>query len=195
MYTERDTRKWICISCSSRLFPFNDTRDEGEFLSRLSESWDLTHSKLPSSIARLMEESYNFNPLDLDESMNSPFFDINPDLNHLNSMYVSDNLLSCHYFIANTFKSKLQNTNVTRESLSMIHLNMRSASRDKMPQLEAYLSTLDHDFTIIGMSETWFSDAYQATIPCYINDPNLHTYCAASAAVHPASCAYTMMPW
>ena len=124
-----------------------------------------------------MEESYNFNPLDLDESMNSPFFDINPDLNHLNEMYVSNNLLSCHYFIANTFKSKLQTENVTREAFSMIHLNMRSASRDKMPQLEAYLSTLDHDFSMIGMSETWFSDGYQASIPNYIsNDPNLHTF-------------------
>ena len=124
-----------------------------------------------------MEESYNFNPLDLDESMNSPFFDINPDLNHLNDMHVSNNLLSCHYYIANTFKSKLQNKNVTREALSMIHLNMQSASQDKMPRLEAYLSTLDHDFSIIGMSETWFSDSYRASMLNYISDDdNLHTY-------------------
>ena len=89
------------MSCSSSLFPFNDTKDEGIFLSRLSESWDSTHSRLPMAIARLMESTYNFNPLDLDESMNSPLFDSNPDLNHLNVMYVSNNLLSCNYFITN----------------------------------------------------------------------------------------------
>ena len=113
----------------------------------------------------------------LDDSMNSPFFDINPDLNHLNAMYVSNNLLSCHYFIANTFKSKLQNLNVTREALSMIHLNMRSASIDKIVQLEAYLSTLNHDFSMIGMTETWFNNSYKAKISNFISDdPNLHTY-------------------
>ena len=48
---------------------------------------------------------------------------------------------------------------VTREACSLFHLNMHSASHSKGKQLEAYLKVLDHDFTVIGLSETWFDTA------------------------------------
>ena len=148
----------MCIGCSENIFPFNSERDEQLFLSSLSELWSPLKD-LPASIADLLELEYSFNPLELNESENSPLYDIDPDLQVLNDMYISNNLLSSSYHIENTFKSKLQNMSVTREACSLFHLNMRSASHVKGKRLEAYFKALDHDFTVVGLSETWFDKA------------------------------------
>ena len=101
----------------------------------------------------------SFNPLEFNESENSPLFDVDPCLQVLNDAYISNSLLSSSYHIAHTFKSKLQNMNVTREACSLFHLNMQRANASKFRQLEAYFKVLDHDFSVIGLSETWFCKA------------------------------------
>ena len=101
-----------------------------------------------------------YNPLDLNESENSPLYEVDPDLQVLNEMYNSNNLLKSDYHISNTFKSQLQRMKVTREACSFFHLNMQNATSNSMTkerQLYAYLKLLDHEFTAVGLSETWFT--------------------------------------
>ena len=156
IYTERINNKWLCIACAQSIFPFNTERDEQLFLGNLSEMWPpLRH--LPGSIATLLEIEKSFNPIEYNESENSPLFDVDPCLQVLNDAFISNSILSSSYHIANTFKSKLQTMNVTREACSVFHLNMQRATADKFRQLNAYFKVLDHDFSVIGLSETWFN--------------------------------------
>ena len=165
IFEKKDTNKWFCIRCAECFFPFNNTDDEAEFLSNISESW-FTSDTIPISIARLLEEG-SFNPLDLNNAPQTPLFDIDPDVQILNDMYVSNNLLKSNYHLSNTFKSMLQNQKVTRETFSIFHANIRSASPQKINQLVAYLNILDHEFTVIGLTETWFDTGKAAT--CTLN--------------------------
>ena len=111
-----------------------------------------------------MEEG-SFNPLDLNTNSQNPLLDIDPDVQILNDMYVCNNLLKSNYHLSNTFKSMLQNQEVTRETFSIFHLNIRSArSPQKLKLLEAYLNVLDHDFTIIGLTETWFDKGMTSSV-------------------------------
>ena len=161
IFTERLTNKWLCIGCSETVFPFNSERDEQLFLGKLSEMWPpLRH--LPGSIATLLEIEKSFNPIEFNESENSPLFDVDPCLQVLNDAFISNSILSSSYHIANTFKSKLQTMNVTREACSIFHLNMQRVTIAKFKQLEAYFKVLDHDFSVIGLSETWFSKSKHA---------------------------------
>ena len=139
----KDTNKWLCIGCAETILPFNNEDDEQLFLGNLSELWPpLRH--LPQSIAALLELEMLYNPLDLNESENSPLYEIDPDLQILNEMYISNNLLNSDYHISNTFQSRLQSMKVTREACSFFHLNMQNATSSSMAkerQLNAYFKT------------------------------------------------------
>ena len=180
IFTNKETNKWLCLACSQDLFPFNDTNDDEAFLSNISENWP-NFRNIPASIANLIDHTCNL--LDLNESTNSPLYDIDPDLQILNEMYVANTLMSSNYYIENTFRSKLQNHNILRECFSLIHLNIHSANAnsDKTSNIDRfihYLDVLDHDFTVIGLTETWYNDASAplAKIPGYISDEKLHTF-------------------
>ena len=174
IFVNRDTVPWLCVRCSETTFPFNHTRDDGEFFSNLSESWGALRG-IPYCISNLMEQSRFL--LDMNESVHSPLFDIDPDLHALNGQYMTNALTSSSYYLSHTFKSKLQNNNVVRESFSVIHLNIRSANAN-LKYFKPYLDVLDHDWTCIGLTETWFKDDTfsQFSIPGYHSDPALHTY-------------------
>ena len=154
IFVNRDTVPWLCVRCSETTFPFNHTRDDGEFFSNLSESWGALRG-IPYCISNLMEQSRFL--LDMNESVHSPLFDIDPDLHALNGQYMTNALTSSSYYLSHTFKSKLQNNNVVRESFSVIHLNIRSANAN-LKYFKPYLDVLDHDWTCIGLTETWFKD-------------------------------------
>ena len=82
IFTNKDTNKWLCIGCAETILPFNNEDDEQLFLGNLSELWPpLRH--LPQSIAALLEREIIHNPLDLNESENSPLYEIDPDLKSL----------------------------------------------------------------------------------------------------------------
>ena len=60
----------------------------------------------------------------------------------------------CNYYLSDTFKDKFTGMNT---NLSLIHINSRSLSKD-FQSITDYLLSLNHTFSIIGFSETWFSD-------------------------------------
>lgn len=75
-----------------------------------------------------------------------------PDVNLLRNS--TDN--SCQYFSENSF-STLCNT-LPKNTFSILHLNIRSLPRNH-DHFVHYLSTLRHEFSIIGLTETWLQDS------------------------------------
>ena len=107
--------------------------------------------------------------------MNPNFVDI-----ELDSNFFADNFFSSShglptdlYYDACKFNSKFNN--LTKNDLSVIHVNIRSLPRNGTT-LVAYLSTLNHKFSVICFSETWltsdrfmediFPEYIYITIPC-----------------------------
>jgi hypothetical protein len=97
-----------------------------------------------------------------------PFQDIDPDRNLLNSF----NTMKSEYLDIDQFKAMTVSENVTAHDLSFLHANVRSL-RKNFDAFELTLGSLDFPFPIIGMSETWHTDA---TVGAY----ELHGY----ASVH-----------
>lgn len=110
-------------------------------------------------------ENLKFNPL-ISETNNqfSLCSDNDPDSNFYSSF-------SCNYYIEDTFNELIDVE--TEKHLSILHLNTRSLPRnfDKVTNL---LSTLNLNFSMIGISETWLKDAsHSCDIPGYnyIHEP------------------------
>ena len=81
------------------------------------------------------------------ECNNIDFFtDIDPDLN-----YINHTNKTCSYYTINEFNKDYFNYNQRKNYLSLFHTNIRSSSQN----LKCYLSTLNIDFSIIGLSKTW----------------------------------------
>lgn len=68
---------------------------------------------------------------------------------------------NCGYHSAITFANIVKETQALKKTASFFHLNARSL-RDKYPDVCAYLATLNHEFTVLAFSETWFSDQKHA---------------------------------
>ena len=85
------------------------------------------------------------------ECNNNDFFtDIDPDLN-----YINHTNKKCSYYTINEFNKDYFNYNKRKNNVSLFHTNIRSSSHNKINDLKCYLSTLNIDFSIIGLSENW----------------------------------------
>ena len=97
------------------------------------------------------------------ECSNNDFFtDIDPDLN-----YINHTNKKCSYYTINEFNKDYFNYNKRKNNLSLFHTNIRSSSPNKINDLKCYLSTLNIDFSIIGLSENW---GRQDTIDLYVKN-------------------------
>jgi hypothetical protein len=104
-------------------------------------------------------QTYHFNPFDLnDENINLPNFDSDPDLQYFNDMTYTDNLSKCDYYLADDFNKMTLEQNLTSSGiLSLMHLNIRSLPKHER-EMKAFLSGLNINFRVIGITETWLSD-------------------------------------
>ena len=98
-----------------------------------------------------------------DSNNNDILSTIDPD------RYINHGMTNCHYFDSNEFNTKFNNT----DRFSIFHTNLRS-SKHNINQLLCYLNSIDMDFTIIGLSETWGKSIHidMQNIPGY-----KHYYC------------------
>ena len=55
------------------------------------------------------------------------------------------------------FFTKISCRKIDRNNLSFIHTNIRSAPCN-LKRFDTYLDTLDHSFSFIGLTETWFKN-------------------------------------
>lgn len=134
---------------SSDSLPFYQLNND-EFCNYISLT---KHNLNENEIAKL--RNLIFNPFSLSSrgrsylTLNS---DLDPDHNYYNT--IINNINACDYHDEDTFKQ------VTRDStnidFSMLHLNIRSIM-NKFDDFQAYLDSLEHDFSVIGLSETWLN--------------------------------------
>ena len=169
LYTERETNQWLCIVCSKSEFPFNHYDDEIDFLNVLSELWFTYSHNL--SFESLTEKI--FNPFELNNHHAPvPVDDIDPDIQYYNDISLGNVFHNSNYFIEDSFVEKCESLLIDSSMFSLLHMNIRSIPRH-LHELEAYISNLHHEFSIIAISETWFSDA---TIDTYQMEGYAHEY-------------------
>ena len=143
---------WTCRICAESIFPFNHIVDNDVYYSSLLEL---------TSDCRLFGPDYAqtkiFDPFDLnDEKDYIPCTDINPDSYYYNDLSLSIQQNS-NYYHENSFNQSFQRVFYDNDTLSLMHLNIRSIPSN-LTKLIQYLSNLNVNFDIIGISETWLNE-------------------------------------
>ena len=87
-----------------------------------------------------------FNPFDVDNNI----------LNNQHSERFDD--ITCNYFLPSDFTK----INACSENLSILNLNITSIA-NKFDTFKRLLNSLNHDFSIISLTETWLNDQNSET--------------------------------
>lgn len=137
---------WFCEVCSS-MFPFN-TVDDNQMLK---------FSKNNANYEIVCNDTMVFNPFDLNrydhlEDVHNLEFD--PDMNFFSD---NDNPQHCKYYNEEQFNSLIDSQSKDCTLFSVFHLNIRSLPKN-YDQLVNLLSTLNHTFSVIGLSESWLTE-------------------------------------
>jgi len=120
----------------------------------ISENW-LRFSNFPFELI----SGYEFNPFEWnEESELVPLYEMDPDLQFFNDNTFVQNDLSCDYYVEDTFNNKCTELLLNADNFSIFNLNIRSLPRH-YSELLSYLSTLKLNFSVIGLTETWLTDA------------------------------------
>ena len=150
IFKERESNVWFCTVCTADIFPFNHLDDSEEFILALSESW---HTDEITRFENLTLQEKLFTPFDLNVEDSSPLSEVDPDLQfYLNQC--SSSQQQGDYYLEDTFNKKISHLDKNSMCVSMIHLNIRSATKN-LDKFETFLANLDHKFPIIALSETW----------------------------------------
>ena len=105
-------------------------------------------------------ESLKFNPFDSTaEILNDDSFD--PDINFFNN-----NIENLDTPYISHEKIKDLNINTSANTLSVLHLNIRSMKKD-FESFKLFLSNLNFDFSIICFSETWLDNSFSLSQSLY----------------------------
>ena len=81
----------------------------------------------------------------------------NPDENYYKDTLVDN--YECKYYVEETFNTNFHKNSINfGNSLSMINFNIRSAMKH-LNEFDAYLETLNFNFRIIGLTESWAKDS------------------------------------
>ena len=143
---------WHCIKCISPILPFNHFKNYYDFLNAISDDWfDVTNISFCDLQNKLL------NPFDLNNNSHSfPMYNNDPDLQYFNNVYsaVQNN---CDYFVEDTFINKCAQLSTMNKMFSLLHINIRSISKH-LHELDQYLHVLNHNFSVIGISEIWCQD-------------------------------------
>jgi hypothetical protein len=137
---------WLCQLCSRNVFP----------------SFELNHFEL-------LELSFNSNTkcqcstnIDHARLLALPSLEITstisnlPNVNDIDPDLDIPSQINSKYYTPHGFHSSFELPNLSDKSLSFLHCNIRSISKN-FDSFQQMLSTLDHPFKMIGLSETWNS--------------------------------------
>ncbi|XP_048586388.1 uncharacterized protein LOC125568354 [Nematostella vectensis] len=156
---------WLCQPCYSEVFPFHNLNNN-DLLDLVFNSNTLCHCS--PFIDRVRLE--NLPHLDIVSSLNSPnLSDFDLDIN-------IPSQINSKYYSPHEFHSSYELSNLSDKSLSLLHCNIRSISKN-FDKLQDMLSTLNHPFKLIALSETWHSDCREHIANCslpgftYISKP------------------------
>ena len=104
----------------------------------------------------LIDQNKIFTPFELNEDLNLPLIDSDPDVQFYNSQ-CNNSLHTCDYYLEDSFNKKIADLNIPSTSLSMVHINLRRIVKN-LNKLDLYLKNLNHEFPIIALSETWLKN-------------------------------------
>ena len=145
---EQNQSTRYCSHCLMDSFPFNNLEDDIDFMAAINES--------PSCGSLRYLSDKIFLPFELNDSDHQYGNDcLNPDLNYFSSynQYIS----VCNYFVESSFNSEISKSLNKKHNFSLCHLNNRSI-RKNLGSLEFTLENLQHEFSLIGITETWLKD-------------------------------------
>ena len=156
IYINRDSNIWYCTLCASHIFPFNHIFNDEDFILALSDSWN-DQKSIPFDL--LDNHDRLILPFDFNEDFDSPLSDSDPDVQFYNSQ-CNTMLNSCDYYLETGMNTKLKSLNIRSSAFSLFHMNIRSVTKN-LSKLDSLLSDIDHEFSIVALSETWLkSDNY-----------------------------------
>ena len=139
--------EWFCEICLSYSLPFNHIDDNADFYAAIRELSESTADSL-----RYLSEKV-FQPFESDINSYDELTDNDPDINFYNSM--SHNR-SCSYYLESSFNDMIRKSN-GKNTFSICHSNIRCIKKN-IAKLEVFLDLLDHEFTVLGLTETWLCE-------------------------------------
>ena len=139
---------WSCSHCITDMFPFKQIADDTDYISVIE---DLASC---SSLSYLSDKLFLPFEVNDDDHMTN-LCNADPDLNFYNSLnqYVS----RCNYYLESTFNKAVETYPWANDVLSMCCFNIRGIKRN-LTSFESYLDLLNHQFILIGITETWLRD-------------------------------------
>lgn len=135
---------WSCRQCMIDFFPYNIIEEREEFIHAAAGNNHL----LPANVKDLI-----FKPLEINDIEDGdPLEDLDPDKNYFNENLGAKSISD--YYDINSFVTNITNKVGPQYNFSMMHANIRSLPKNQ-GHLEQLLETLNYEFDIIGLTETW----------------------------------------
>ena len=144
---------WYCHNCLAKLFPFNWIDDDLEYFNCMKYMSSSNKANMAAFSSMCM--------LNVVNSCKAVDKQIDPDRNLL----VSD-CKESSYFTDSEFADLLLSSRVNDNNFSVLHVNARSLG-NKMTEFTTLLTSLQHKFTVITVTESWVNDTVLVSIPGY----------------------------
>ena len=141
---------WYCQLCMESALPFGNVSDDDDYRICISEL------AMDHPIQLMQLNSQVLTPFEINDSVDTPLFDIDPDYQFFTDLKYATNI-SCDYYVEHTFCRLIQNKWNLLNQLSLFQLNVRSLPRH-YNELDLYFHSLQYDFEIIGLTETWLTE-------------------------------------
>ena len=100
-----------------------------------------------------------FIPFEINESTNTPFTEMDPDIQFYSSTHYALNT-QCEYFIEDTFLTNITEKNKFQNKLSLFHINVKSLPKHH-DELELCINSLNFKFSVIALTENWLDESKQ----------------------------------
>ena len=145
---ELEHKTWYCSVCLADVFPYNHIESNDEFFSSITPF---------NSLLNNLSEKL-FLPFELNEPdhlIGAYNEDVDPDIHFFNTF--NQHLAKCNYLTDESFTRLMHKSTLKEQSFSLCHLNIRSI-RKNLGAFESFIDTLQYEFPIIGLTETWLSD-------------------------------------
>jgi len=142
---------WSCNLCTGNELAFNHIIHEDDFINAINELQYKTFNRTVQQLDELLFDPFELNDVNIEHNFNEDDYD-----------YLSDGIdqLSCKYFDIHSF---ISSTSDEASLFSLMHLNIRSIPKH-YEELSIFLDCLKLNFSVIGLTETWFSES---NVDCY----------------------------
>jgi hypothetical protein len=133
---------WSCMLCLADLFPFYSIENNDELINEMH----CCSNPFPPNLNDML-----FDPFDTTQD-GGALEDLDPDDGYYNLRNIFNND-TCKYYYPDQLE-KLVNNWSTKPNISFLHHNVRSL-RQNYTKFTTMLDTLDHSFSVLGLTETW----------------------------------------